>query len=453
MSRGIIVAAVGVALPAACALAQGPPASVGVVTRPDTFEVSGVALPVEAGRLTVPANRTSGSDATLTLGFIRFPSTAAAPGAPIVFLAGGPGDAATRAFRGMPLDFLDALRGAADVIAFDQRGTGTSGPANPWCPPGEGVPRDRPADPGAVLTGLRRRVGACLADAAHRGVDVAGLTTAESADDLEDLRRALGVPRLAYLAGSYGTHLALAAARRHPAAVDRMVLAGVEGPDHTLKLPSEVDTVLARLAAARRPTLLAELRALRAKLAREPARFTFPGGRAIVLGEWDLQRWIAGSLDDVREMDAVLGAIPAMQQGDFGALGRWALRQRLPRPLNLMNLAMDCASYASADRLARIAREAPNAVLGDVINFPLPGLCTVPGLPRLPDRFREPLVSGVPALLVSGTLDGRTPVQNAVEVAAGLRHARQLVIEGAAHGLFRDEEVREAVLAFLRPSR
>ena len=92
---------------------------------------------------------------------------------------------------------------------------------------------------------------ACLERASARGVDVSGLTTAESADDLEALRLGLGVPRIALLAGSYGTHLALAAMRRHPGSIARVALLGVEGPDHTLKSPLRIDEVLARIAATR----------------------------------------------------------------------------------------------------------------------------------------------------------------------------------------------------------
>ena len=86
----------------------------------------------------------------MTLRYVRFASTSARPGPPLVFLAGGPGDAATRAFRGMPREMLDRLRAVADVIAFDQRGTGTSEPAA-VCPPGPPAPLDRPLDPAALV--------------------------------------------------------------------------------------------------------------------------------------------------------------------------------------------------------------------------------------------------------------------------------------------------------------
>lgn len=429
--------------------AQTPRTAVEVVA----FEIAGgESIPAERGSFAVPKNRvTAARLETMTLRYVRFPSTAAQPGPPIVFLAGGPGDAATRAFRGMPRDMLDRLRAVADVIAFDQRGTGTSDPAA-VCPPGAPAPLDRPLDPVALVDALRARLTACLSSLTASGVDVGGLTTGESADDVDDLREALGAPQVMLLAGSYGTHLALAVARRHPGAVARMVLLGVEGPDDTVKLPMRVDETLARIDETH-PGLIASIRALLERLRREPWTKTLPNGQRVTVGPWDLQRRVAESLDTVPEIEALAPAMAGMLDGDYSDLIRWTIPFRMPRPLNLMNLAMDCASFASPERLARVREEAPAAVLGDAMNFPLPAVCDVPGLPRLPDTFRAPVVSAVPALLVAGTFDGRTPPPNAEAAARGLSRATLLIIPGASHSLFRDAGAMAASLAFLAAYR
>ena len=446
-ARAVALLAASVAAPLA---AQRAPTAGAVVVTPGTFVVGGDTIAVEEGRLVVPARHALPDGATLTLAFVRFPSTAAAPGAPIVFLAGGPGDAATRALGGMPPALLARLRAIGDVVAFDQRGTGRSEPRGLACAPGAPTPRDRPGDPHAQLLALRARLAACLDAARGAGVDVGALTTAESADDLEALRRALGAPRLALFAGSYGTHLALSAVRRHPALVSRMALLGVEGPDDTFKLPSRVDAVVDEIARARRASLADDLRGLAARLDTAPVTHAFPTRQAIVLGGWDLRRWVAGSLDTRREIDALVAAVPAMRDGRFDALAAATLRARLAAPLGLMNVAMDCASYASVERLARIEREAGASLVGRAMDFPRPMLCEGPGLPRLPDAHRAAVRSDVPALLVSGTFDGRTPVANARDVARHLPNARLLVVDGAAHDLFGAPGVMEAVLAFLR---
>jgi pimeloyl-ACP methyl ester carboxylesterase len=206
--------------------------------------------------------------------------------------------------------------------------------------------------------------------------------------------------------------------------------------------------VLEAIGKEMRPDLVGDLRSLRARLNAEPVRFTVPTGQAVVLGAWDLQRWVSESMDAVPKIRAMVAAIPAMLGGDFTALAQWAVSYRRARPLQLMHLAMDCASYASPARLREIALEAPASVLGDAINFPLPGVCEVPGLPRLADDYRAAWTSQVRALLIAGTLDGRTPVQNAVDVGSNLPRSRLLVIDGASHALFREPAVNSAMTAF-----
>jgi pimeloyl-ACP methyl ester carboxylesterase len=94
---------------------------------------------------------------------------------------------------------------------------------------------------------------------------------------------------------------------------------------------------------------------------------------------------------------------------------------------------MDGASGVSPERYARIQREAPQTLLGDLINFPFPDISDAWESPDLGPAFRAPLTSQVPVLFLSGTLDARTPVSNAEEVRAGFAHSLHLVVENATH--------------------
>src|SRR5262252_8653273 len=61
---------------------------------------SGERIDSELGRFRVPENRGRRGSRSIELEFVRLKATGAAPGAPIVFLAGGPGSSGIDAARG-----------------------------------------------------------------------------------------------------------------------------------------------------------------------------------------------------------------------------------------------------------------------------------------------------------------------------------------------------------------
>ena len=71
--------------------------------------------------------------------------------------------------------------------------------------------------------------------------------------------------------------------------------------------------------------------------------------------------------------------------------------------------------------------------LGAVINLPYPAVCSAIPVRDLGDDFRKPVSSETPVLVISGTLDGRTPVSNAEAMLPGFKNATHLIIDGAAH--------------------
>ena len=418
----------------------------------------------ESGQLLVPEERKNPRARMIALAFIRFKSTAQKPAAPIVYLAGGPGDSGINDFRGMPLPLLNELRTIADVITLDQRGTGASEPHSVTCRYEHALPLDRPGDPELFARIFRERMRECANTLQRRGVNLQAFTTEENADDVEALRVALGAKKLTLLTGSYGSHLALSVIRRHPDSLERVISAGTEGLDQTFKLPSNVQANLEKLAALVRvdsfyaksmPDLLQAIQTVMEQLERQPMLVEVkPEDNTVVVGKWDLQKRIADVMGSAPAMARLPAAIYDMLSGNFTDLGRWAYDYRHAISLSAMSVTMDCASFASEARLERIRSEAGSTILGATIDFPFPAICEGLNLPRLGKEFRAPLHSSLPVLFISGEMDGRTPVSNAEEVAAGFQNHQHLIVANASHGSYIGHPLTNpAVMAFLRGHR
>ena len=117
MVAGVVISAPG--------FAQDRPE---VTYRPYTFTARGGTVEAEVGTLRVPYDRASAKSDTIDLKFVRFRATTDAPGAPLVYLAGGPGGSGIGSARGRRFELFMKLRELGDVIAWDQRGTGSSEP-------------------------------------------------------------------------------------------------------------------------------------------------------------------------------------------------------------------------------------------------------------------------------------------------------------------------------------
>ena len=153
--------------------------------KPYTFENSKKEkVESEFGTLFVPENRTDPQSNLIELAFVRFKSTAKNPGPPIVYLAGGPGGSGIGTATGSRFPLFMALREIADVIAFDQRGTGYSKP-NLGCFDRLALPLDVAPTREAAIKELRENSRSCISYWRDiQRVDLTGYNTNESADDL-----------------------------------------------------------------------------------------------------------------------------------------------------------------------------------------------------------------------------------------------------------------------------
>jgi pimeloyl-ACP methyl ester carboxylesterase len=435
--------------------------------KPYTFEnEKKEKVEAEFGTLLVPENRSNPQSNLIELAFVRFKSTAKNPGPPIVYLAGGPGGSGIFTAQGSRFPLFMALRDVADVIAFDQRGTGYSKP-NLGCFDRLVLPLDVAPTREAAIKELRENSQGCISYWRDiQRVDLTGYNTNESADDLEDLRKALGANQISLWTISYGTHLAFATMRRHPKSIHRAILAGTEGPDHTYKLPSNIQKHLEDLAAVMKadpeigkeiPDFLGLMKSVFDRLDAQPetVEITDPQTKVkvkVIVSKFVMQYIVANNIGTT-----VTARFPALfyraSKGDFTNPAQVWLSQSRSGIGSAMSYMMDCASGQTAARRERIAREAKGTLLEDIFNFPFPDVCEEWKAPDLGDEFRAPLRSDVPVLFISGTLDARTPISNAEEYRTGFANSTHIIIEGAVHSdplFLSSPKIKEGMMEFLR---
>jgi pimeloyl-ACP methyl ester carboxylesterase len=393
--------------------------------------------PGDLSKLTVLENRAKPDGRKIELAYAVLKSTAAKPGSPIVYLDGGPGGSGIGLYRVDEYKkTFDELRAVADVVLLSQRGTGFS---TPRLVCRDAAPAAIPADiflsAARMAEVLGPRTVRCADELRQKGIDLNAYNSNASADDLEDLRKTLGVPKISLFGFSYGVHLALAAVRRHPDAIDRLILAGTEGPDHTQKLPHTFDLQLSRLAQLDgQADLVAVTKRVLAQLDKAPIEVDAKGTK-LVIGKEGFQYLVRQDIGDTNDTRNLIRMIRDTASGEYGALGVFAARRygEFGGGVGLMGFAMDCASGASHERMARINREMPQSLLGIMTNYPFPQICEALKIDVLPESFRAPLDSPLPALFISGSLDSNTPPYQAEEVRWGFPNGVHVIVENAGH--------------------
>jgi len=433
---------------------------------PFTIPFEGKDVAAELGRLAVRENRSNPTSHLIQLAFVRLKSTADKPGYPVVYLDGGPGSSAINLAR-VP-DYMRAfmkLREVGDVILLDQRGVGRSKP-NLTRLASESLPLDVFANEEVMLRALRERVTDAATYFRQQGFDIQAYNTMESAHDVDDVRKALGVEKLNLVGFSYGTHLGLACIRYHGENLNRVALVGTEGPDHTNKLPFTSDASLKRLAQlaaaapelqGKVPDLFEMLRDVLNRLEKEPVTVQITDQRSrkpieVKVGKSGLQFLIMRDLGDTNDLPIFPAWFYTMYHNDYSILARFVERRynQFSQGISLMTAVMDASSGTTKARIAKIEDQAKTALLGNMVNFPFPGIDDAVGSPDLGDKFRSPINTNVPTLFISGTLDNNTPPFQADEVRRTFRQSTHVIVENAGHeSMFDDGRVQQMIVDYL----
>ena len=418
------------------------------------------------GSLSVPENRNVADSREITLKYVRFPATGETPGAPIVYLSGGPGGSGIQTAKYQRFPLFMAMREFGDVIAFDQRGTGASNDL-PKCTSSHHVSATERMSDAEFFALERTAFGECLDYWKSEGVDVHGYTTTESVSDLGALRRHLGSEQIDLWGISYGSHLSLAALQQIDDQIGRVVITSVEGLDQTVKQPRRGDAYFDRLqsaidkvpsAKAKYPDVKALIARVLTSLEQTPLLLEIPtqgeGTAPYLLQKRDLQKITSALVADPARAVWILDIFRALAAGETAPV--IALMQRAVDPTDTalsfrpMTLLMDVVSGSSPERRAMIAQQAETALMGPHMNFSM-HLETVDASLDLGDTFRTAPVSDVPTLVISGTLDGRTYPESGQEATAGLSNRQTVMVENGGHNVFmQSPEITSVIQDFMR---
>ena len=203
---------------------------------------AGGMLTVERGMMFVPINRSRANSDVIVIEVYRFKrSEKADPNAlPIFFLHGGPSFAGLErsleevgTFEELWQDMTDV----SDLVIVSQRGIGPSKPTTTIETTGKSLAPDQPYNDEKAVAAYQKILAGEKAIWEELGLDLKGFTVIEAAADVNDVRKALGYDKIVIWGGSFGSHWGMTLMRYHPEIVERAILRGMEGPDHTYDHP------------------------------------------------------------------------------------------------------------------------------------------------------------------------------------------------------------------------
>ena len=457
------------------AVAQAAPATTQAAAKPRTWQLGRLTLTAcELGRpdsglttaawcapFEVPENRDAPDSRRIKLHLAVIRSDAQVPAKDmLVFLAGGPGQAATETWP-MVASALDPLLAHRNVLLIDQRGTGQSHPLD--C-----KAADKNDKIGAVAgfdaDRLRAQVATCLKEV-QATADPRYYTTTAAVADLEDARQALGAPSFDLVGVSYGTRVAQQYAMHHPRAVRSILLDGVVpnqlvlGEDFARNLEDALKAQFARCTAepsckARFGDPYQTLYQLRDALRANPHKVSFRDPQTYQSVERTLSDDALASVVRLFAYSPVTAAllplsIDAAAHGDVGPLLGQA--KLISGDLaDSMNGGMQSSVICSedADRLTPRPQD-KDTILGTRMIDTLEAVCSVWPRGTRPADFHAPLQTAIPTLLLSGEYDPVTPPRYGEEVLKGLSNGRHLVLKGQGHNVIAAGCMRTLVKEFV----
>jgi pimeloyl-ACP methyl ester carboxylesterase len=441
LAVGLLLALAYPALSKAAPLSVPQGARAGQLTglRSCTFPTGSASLPADCGTLVVPENRADPRSRLIALPVVRIRARSAHPLAPVFHLNGGPG------LTNMEFSQAGRLAGQHDIVLVGYRGVDGSSVLN--CPEvTSALASSADLLSAASLRAESQAYSACAKRLASSGVDIAGYTDPEMTDDIEAVRVALGYQRIDLLGESAGTRLAEIYMWRYPKNVDRSVLIGVNPPGNFVYNGTILDqqiehyaTLCAQDPACRAGTgnLAASMRQTAANMPRRWLFLPVKSGNVLLTTQLGMAETISSGPPLVAPV--ILNAWNSAANGDPSGFWLMSLLGGTIVPTSFT--WGEAAAVVQLDAHAATGYFGSAAGHGSIIGDPASDFLWAGGgmasaWPANPstNQYATAPESDVPTLLIGGTVDVRTPAQNATkELLPHLRNGHQVVLSELAH--------------------
>lgn len=410
---------------------------------------------VSCGYVTVPENRESSTSGKvkLAVAIFRAPQYMTTPDpAPVLRLDGGPGGPSLATFaESVNAANYSSLVFDHDQIMFDQRGTGYSTPSL-QC---KELIQLQYSTSDVSEQNYLQQAQACHDRLVSQGIDLNGFNTLQNAADVSDLVHALGYQKMTIYGVSYGTRLALTVMRLYPGVVRDAVLDSVYPPNHNRDdIPSDAQRVFNVFfqgcakdpnCNAKYPNLQSVFYNLVDTLNAHPASFpatdaTTGQAYTLPLSGGDLVSWLFSTFYVTQFIPMLPQTIFQIKAHDYHQLsfmeGFLAFDDTISDGFFYsVECGEDWPFLTQQDITKSLQGITPQiaAVFG-------PGeqqefdVCQFWKVQKVPAAQKQPVVSNLPTLVLSGEYDPITPPSNGQETANNLSNSYFFIFPGQGHG-------------------
>jgi len=406
----------------------------------ENCHVDGVRAQVKCGKLQVPENYEDVNGEQISINFVVLPAIDNSDNkTPLMFLAGGPGQAAAELAAGLRRVFNE-VRKTRDLILVDQRGTGESHPLQCEDALEQDIYSITPEEFSA------QDIQDCLASFSG---DLSQYNSENAIRDFDAVRKALGHQQINIYGGSYGTRAGLVYMRMFPESLRSVVLDSVG--------PIEVPIGLFGQSSARSfnlllenckkeiscqeayPQLENEFNALVARLAQAPAQVSIAHPRLgtqtkFVISKAKLLGTLRMQLYSVATRSLVPLVIHQAYLGNYMPLAGLVAQSEGGQGIYL-GLLFNITCNEDFPRIsnADFNLDANNNFGGDDSHFGFKMVCPLWPKYRPSEDFYQAVTADIPTLILSGNLDPVTPPSNGDYSAQTLPNNHHIVVENAAH--------------------